>query len=472
MITHDIKIPLTSIIGFASMIYDVENNALHPRARDFAETIQCNGQKVLELIENYLTTCRVEAGTLKAEPNPVDLPQMVQEILEVTSIEARRHNRQFEVTTEGVPNAVRLDGVLVYRALSNLIQNAIKYTAKDGVIRIRVSLLKAEESGQHVPTILIEVTNPVEEAPPDGFGEQIFYRYQRFSWRQRRGGLWHRTLRRAGGGPGARRRRDLFGRRRQHGPVFRSPPLPRAGESVVVTGLPQAKALWARWGLDPVAGLYDGILIRWREGRMLAVERSPKPPADLPARRTVRKSPAYPPGLLNAHAHVDYSFLRGRLAGRAGFVEWLRGLLRATAEELGDCWRDPSPSRFPRRPPSRRRCGRGNDLRRHYRSIGTFQRLAWDGNRFGTPTCEESRLRSAWAAFSLTGVPIGSAGGTPTVRHYPILRRTKHDGSRGFRRTASTRSTPICSGRPPRGPVSAGYRWQFTWQSRRKRISY
>lgn len=108
----------------------------------------------------------------------------------------------------------------------------------------------------------------------------------------------------------------------------------------------QSRALWARWGLDPIEGVYDGILIRWDGDRLLGVERCPRPPSDLPAQARFDRH-LLTPGLLNAHAHLDYSFLRGKLARPRNFTDWLSGLLRATAEELGDCRHEPETARSP-----------------------------------------------------------------------------------------------------------------------------
>ncbi len=88
-----------------------------------------------------------------------------------------------------------------------------------------------------------------------------------------------------------------------------------------------AGALWARYGLD-AEGWRDGVLLRWRDGIVVACSPAPRPPADVdPAWRF--ESHLLTPGLLNAHCHLDYSLLRGRLSGAAGFAAWLRQILAA-----------------------------------------------------------------------------------------------------------------------------------------------
>lgn len=178
MITHDIKIPLTSIIGFASMLYDREQGKLHPRSREFAEAIQVNGQKILAMIENYLTTCTIEAGTLKIVPVPVDPRQMILDIIESSMVTATRHGRMIEHEIADLPSTIDVDEPLVYRAFSNMIQNAIKYSDEGDAIRVRAGVVDPTLSPLKAPSLCVEVINHGIGIAPEDF-ENIFQRYKR-----------------------------------------------------------------------------------------------------------------------------------------------------------------------------------------------------------------------------------------------------------------------------------------------------
>lgn len=88
------------------------------------------------------------------------------------------------------------------------------------------------------------------------------------------------------------------------------------------------KRLWARWGLDPRAGLLDGILIEVCDGKFTRVEVCRNPPVDLPENCMWPRG-LLTPGLLNAHAHLDYSWLHGSMPRGSGFAEWIRGMITA-----------------------------------------------------------------------------------------------------------------------------------------------
>ena len=182
MITHDIKIPLTSIIGFAAMLYDREQQKFHPRAREFAESIQANGQKILVLIDNYLTTCKVEAGTLKIMPVALDLRQAIVELVETAQVEASRRGRRLVLELGDLPESVEVDEPLLFRAYGNMLQNAIKYSSTEGTIHVRAGRVAPQASPLKTASLCFEVTNPADALQAHEL-DDIFQRYTRAALR-------------------------------------------------------------------------------------------------------------------------------------------------------------------------------------------------------------------------------------------------------------------------------------------------
>jgi signal transduction histidine kinase len=177
MITHDIKVPLTSIIGFASMIYDRSTGRLHPRAAEFSETIKANGQKILELIENYLTSCKIDSGTLHLTPVIVDPRQLIADVVEVARLEAQRQQRKIEIKlAENLPPRIFLDEALAFRAIANLLQNAIKYSTGGEPIEIIADCLAPPHSPLRQDTLRVRVVNDVH----DVMAEQLSAAFDRY----------------------------------------------------------------------------------------------------------------------------------------------------------------------------------------------------------------------------------------------------------------------------------------------------
>lgn len=177
MLSHDMKIPLTSILGFAAMIYDRETGRIHERAAEFAETIEANGQKILQMIDNYLASCRLEAGSFEAVRAPVDLGRLMHEVAQMPMFARRRSGCELVVDAAGLPGRLHLDESLIYRALINLLHNAIKYARKGGEVVLSARLLKPESDGG-AATLCIDVENTVHSIDPmqlDG----VFERFRR-----------------------------------------------------------------------------------------------------------------------------------------------------------------------------------------------------------------------------------------------------------------------------------------------------
>lgn len=178
MITHDIKVPLTSILGFAAMMYDRRSEEFHPRAAEFADTIRSNAQKVLAIVENYLTTCKIDADNLIVNPTRVVIRHMIEDLLSMIEIEAEKRGFSIEVQIEESPESAVFDESHVYRAVGNLLQNAIKYGDPSEPIRLRVHALTGERSPLEGPSIKIEVVNRAHAVTPESL-QGVFGRFKR-----------------------------------------------------------------------------------------------------------------------------------------------------------------------------------------------------------------------------------------------------------------------------------------------------
>jgi signal transduction histidine kinase len=178
MITHDVKIPLTSILGYSSLIFDKETGELHPRARDFVQTIHANGVKVLTLLDNFLTTCKIEAGRLQLICRPVLMTRILQDLVEAFEIEFRRQNLEVETGFAGEDREVMGDETLLYRALSNVVSNACKYANRGGRVAFAHDVIPAELSPLGVESVLVRAANTGPGIAPEDL-PTILERYTR-----------------------------------------------------------------------------------------------------------------------------------------------------------------------------------------------------------------------------------------------------------------------------------------------------
>jgi signal transduction histidine kinase len=178
MITHDIKIPLASIIGYSGMIYDRSTGEFHPRAAEFVQTINSNGLKILSLVDNFLTSCKIEAGKLTIVPRDVDINYIVEDLLVSfrPDIE-RKHLDSQVVLSPGMP-PVCGDENLLYRAVSNALSNACKFAPEGGRISIRTAAVGADQSPLGTDSVLVEISNTGPGIAPEEL-PYVFDKYRR-----------------------------------------------------------------------------------------------------------------------------------------------------------------------------------------------------------------------------------------------------------------------------------------------------
>lgn len=159
MITHDVKIPLTSILGYSALVFDPKTGAASPRAKEFVTTIRANGQKMLSLLENFLTSCKIDAGRMTLLFRDVDTHGVLRDLIGLFEPEIERQELAFEMDLSADPPIVRGDEHLIYRGISNLLSNACKYTPKGGRVTVSTALLTSAESGLGQAALMVRVSN-------------------------------------------------------------------------------------------------------------------------------------------------------------------------------------------------------------------------------------------------------------------------------------------------------------------------
>lgn len=159
MITHDVKIPLSSILGYSRLIFDAKTGELHPRAREFVNTIRANGAKMLSLLDNFLTSCKIDAGRLTLYFREVNLHYVVEDVMGMFQPEIERSGLTAETSLEADPPVVEGDESLLYRAFGNVMSNACKYTPSGGTVRVETRRLDTEQSPLGRPSVRVSVSN-------------------------------------------------------------------------------------------------------------------------------------------------------------------------------------------------------------------------------------------------------------------------------------------------------------------------
>ena len=126
-VSHDIKAPLTSIMGHVELM-DKTNNEKE------ISSIQQSADHILNLLNNLLEYSSLEQGKLEVSKETFDIGQLCEEIAEMFSPIARHKNLQFNFENSIEPNTIfNSDKLKIRQILTNLISNGIKYTLEGSV---------------------------------------------------------------------------------------------------------------------------------------------------------------------------------------------------------------------------------------------------------------------------------------------------------------------------------------------------
>ncbi|MEO0131960.1 MAG: PAS domain S-box protein [candidate division WOR-3 bacterium] len=130
--SHELRSPLTSIMGFTELALERETD---PEKREYLETIQKSSDYLLHIINNILDLARIESGKMKLEMKPCNLKEIAQDIYDRFKVLAERKKLQFvlKVSPESPPQIVT-DCIKVTQIVSNLVDNAFKFTEQGKVI--------------------------------------------------------------------------------------------------------------------------------------------------------------------------------------------------------------------------------------------------------------------------------------------------------------------------------------------------
>ncbi len=131
-LAHDIKGPLTSIIGFAELL---EEGFLEgDDATDAAKTIRSNAQRLATLANDMLALSRVEHGELEIADDRVDLGDVLR-----ATVESIGPERAIELVIDVEHPLVRGDAERLRQVFDNLLRNAIKFSPGGEPVQVRVS---------------------------------------------------------------------------------------------------------------------------------------------------------------------------------------------------------------------------------------------------------------------------------------------------------------------------------------------
>jgi len=145
-VSHEMRTPLTSVIGYAEMLLEGMVGPINDEQREYLATILGKADHLLRLITSMLDLARAEASPPTVERRPVSIVEVIERAATALTSEAER--RAIALTLQGgqLPR-VMADSRRIRQVLMHLIANAIKFTPRGGdvVVAAEVGPLSASD---------------------------------------------------------------------------------------------------------------------------------------------------------------------------------------------------------------------------------------------------------------------------------------------------------------------------------------
>jgi len=145
--SHEIRTPLNGIIGFIRLL--MKSN-LTSRQEDYSKTILSSSESLLSIINDVLDFAKIEAGKLALDNMTLDLNHVIEDVLVMLAPSA--HNRQIDLVPlyyADVPDFIIGDTLRIKQVITNLVNNAIKFT-ENGQVIVRTSVESDYGNSMHI----------------------------------------------------------------------------------------------------------------------------------------------------------------------------------------------------------------------------------------------------------------------------------------------------------------------------------
>ena len=141
-VSHDLKTPLTSMVGYIELI---KKEDLSDVIRDYVDVISERAEKLKEMINSLFNLAKASSGNIELHPEKFEVNRLIEQIF--ADMDDRIKESGLEFVTQLAEESTELctDNGYFYRICQNLVENALKYSAKGTRVFIRTSVENGEK---------------------------------------------------------------------------------------------------------------------------------------------------------------------------------------------------------------------------------------------------------------------------------------------------------------------------------------
>ena len=154
-VSHELRTPLTTIKALTRLL--MRGELTEEKRREYLETISVECDRQIDLVLNLLDLSRIEGGVFRLDFEKVGVAEVVSSCVKSESAAAEKRRHTLRIAPFGEIPPVCADPKALRRVLSNLIENAIKYTPDGGLITVSAreekgfAAISVEDNGRGIP---------------------------------------------------------------------------------------------------------------------------------------------------------------------------------------------------------------------------------------------------------------------------------------------------------------------------------
>ncbi|MGM9696852.1 MAG: ATP-binding protein [Alloprevotella sp.] len=171
-ISHELKTPITAILMSQQLLSDKRLGSLNAEQAELTDSIRENGERLLSITGELLNMTQVESGALQLKPHITKPIELIEYAIKANQVQAERFhiNIEVEYPADKMPKLC-VDSEKIAWVLTNLLSNAIRYSAENG----RVVIGAQQQDEHHVMLFVQDFGRGIDPR----YHESIFERYFR-----------------------------------------------------------------------------------------------------------------------------------------------------------------------------------------------------------------------------------------------------------------------------------------------------
>lgn len=172
-VSHELRTPMTSIRGYVDILLMGAAGALNENQMHFLQIVKNNTERLNILVNDLLDISRIESGRVTLSPQPVNLRDVAEDVLADALRRSQQDKKSIAFSLDASKDLPRVygDAERLRQVIGNLVDNAYRYTPKNGQVTVRVYAA----NGNHVQ---VDVEDTGVGIPPQD-QERIFDRFFR-----------------------------------------------------------------------------------------------------------------------------------------------------------------------------------------------------------------------------------------------------------------------------------------------------